>query len=181
VSLVELLLAISITTIIMVPIGGAIWFGLRTTGDTQTRLAQSNKADSFAALFVPDVQSTALSGATSPGQESATVCGNSATTVDLLLTQQPGVSSVSYYRVTTGTGANRTTTIYRRTCNTGVASVGIPVTGNFATPPAPTPGNPFSVLACGQDCTAVQVLLTQQDTNGKNSYPTNIQATLRVN
>jgi hypothetical protein len=177
---VELLLAISITTIIMVPIGGAIWFGLRTTGDTQTRLSQSNKADSLAALFVPDVQSTAFSGATSPGQELATVCGNSAMAVDLLLTQQPGVSSVSYYRVTSGAGANKTTTLYRRTCNAGVASVGIPVTGNFATPPSATPGNPFSVLMPGS-YTAVQVSLTQQDANGKNPYPTNILATLRVN
>jgi hypothetical protein len=29
--------------------------------------------------------------------------------------------------------------------------------------------------------TAVQVSLTQQDANGKNTYPTNILATLRVN
>src|SRR5260221_10372727 len=115
VSLIELLIALSITTIIMVPLGGAIFFGLRTTGDTQTRLQESNRADSFAALFVPDVQSAAVAATGVP--EAAAVCGNTATTVDLLLTTQPGVSSISYYRVTTGVAPNTTTVLYRRSCS----------------------------------------------------------------
>ena len=64
ISLIELLLAIGITTILVVPLVGAIFFGLRTTDATQTRLQQSDKADTLAALFTPDVQSsaTALTG-----------------------------------------------------------------------------------------------------------------------
>jgi Tfp pilus assembly protein PilV len=179
ISLIELLLAIAITTILVVPLVGAIFFGLRTTDATQTRLQQSNKADTLAALFTPDVQSsaTALTGVS----EDPTTCGSSATTVDLLLTLQPGVSSISYYHVTTGTAPNTTTILYRRTCQTGVASVRIPVTQSFTTPPSASVTNPFSILACGQSCTAVQVSLTQQDSSGKNVYPTNLQATLRVN
>ena len=55
-SLVELLIAISITTIIMVPLVGAIYFGFRTTNDTQTRLSESGKAGLMDSFFVPDVQ-----------------------------------------------------------------------------------------------------------------------------
>jgi Tfp pilus assembly protein PilV len=184
VSLIELLLAITITTILVVPLGGAIFFGLRTTDATQTRLQQSNKADSLAALFGPDVQSAATAATGVP--EDPAACGGTATTVDLLLTLQPGVSSISYYRVTSGTAPNTTTILYRRTCNAGSATAGIPVTQAFTTPPSSTTNNPFGVVVCGINgstpyCWSVQVALTQQDANRMYPYATNLQATLRVN
>ena len=72
-SLIELLIAISITGIIMGPIGFAIYFGLRSTADTQTRLIESNKANVFASYFAPDVQNAVTVGTNV--SESAAACG----------------------------------------------------------------------------------------------------------
>ena len=97
VSLVELLIAISITAIITVPLVGAIYFGFRTTGDTQTRLVESGKAGLMSSFFVPDVAERGRRSRRTLS-ETAAACGTPrAAPVNLLITAADG-SSVSYYR-----------------------------------------------------------------------------------
>ena len=162
VSLVELLIAISITGIIMVPIGGAIFFGFRATSGTQTRLEQSNHANVLASYFVPDVQGavTVAKGATD-----SAACGGSGSTADLVLTTNfAPPTSISYYR---GQGANQTT-LFRRTCSNGVPSGVARVVDNLQVAPAFTcidaNGNPASCATWG----GVSVTVVQD--NGKGEY-----------
>lgn len=115
VTLMELLIAITITGIIMIPIGGAIYVGLRTSVSTQNRVQESVGGNLLSTYFGPDVQNSVLVAANVP--EAVGVCP-SPRTVDLLLTTEAVVSSVSYYR---GTGATAGV-LYRRVCTAGVAA-----------------------------------------------------------
>ena len=56
VGLVELLVAISVTGILVPALGAAIYFGFRASGDSQTRLQEANGARILSSFFVPDVQ-----------------------------------------------------------------------------------------------------------------------------
>jgi Tfp pilus assembly protein PilV len=117
ITLTELLLAMVITAIIMVPIAGSVYTTVHTVAPTQNRIDESNGADLLASYFSADVQNAVTVdvaiGATL-ANESTTTCGASARPVDLLLTTAAdGTTSVSYYRGTTATDSN---VLYRRTC-----------------------------------------------------------------
>ena len=173
VSLVELLIAITITTIITVPLVGAIYFGFRTTGDTQTRLVESGKAGLMSSYFVADVQNAVT--IQKNVSETAAACGTPrAAPVNLLITAADG-SSVSYYR---GSLAGENTSyLYRRTCIFGTALAQPVILGLAGTPTF----NCRPTTDCvTQPWTSITAQLTQQDANGKNQYATTIQAAKRV-
>jgi prepilin-type N-terminal cleavage/methylation domain-containing protein len=128
-TLPELLIAIMITGIIMVPLGGAVFTTLHTAAPTQNRIDESNGADLLASYFEPDVQNAVSVSAANPAlvNEPSATCGASARPVALLLTTSAtGATTVSYYR---GTGATDTNVLYRRTCAVvgGVGTASQPV------------------------------------------------------
>ena len=187
VSLIELLIAITITGIIMGPIGFAFYFGLHTTTDTQNSLLESNKADLLASYFTPDVQNAVTVSAKTllnNPVESAAACGTGAQGVLLLLTTDAGgASSVSYWR---GTGTEQRM-LFRRTCTSGVASPRVKVIENLdLAPPGALKTADFTCLGPGgTDCTlptwqVVTASVTQSDSADRNVYPTTIQATRRI-
>lgn len=172
-SLIELLLAITITTILLVPLGYAFYFGMRGTSDTQTRLLQSNKATVLASFFVPDVQNAI--GA-QLGQSDAATCGAAAAkTANLLLTLADG-TTVSYYVVPGGGGSPGS--LWRRPCN-GAPQAQIRLISSLAaTQPVP---NVFSCDTAGcSGFNIVNATVRQQDAAGGNVYATNLQASRRV-
>jgi prepilin-type N-terminal cleavage/methylation domain-containing protein len=57
-TLVELLVAIAITGLIIGPLTAGLVIGLRTSGDTATRLAGSTEAQFLAIVLPPDIEST---------------------------------------------------------------------------------------------------------------------------
>ncbi len=171
VSLIELLIAISITGIIIVPIVSAIFFGFHTTGATQTAVAETNGANLMASYFGPDVQGAI--GATVNSSESP-ICGSVAGTVDLVLTAPDDTLtssvSVSYFR---GAGANAAN-LYRRTCAngavTGVARVASHVVQplNFS----------CDTSAC-VNFRSITATLVQGDAASANQYTTRLEAVRR--
>jgi prepilin-type N-terminal cleavage/methylation domain-containing protein len=188
-SLIEMLIAITISGIIATALTGAIYFGFQATGSTETRLSQSGKANLLASYFVEDVQNA--TGVGKGVTESAAACGAGAMPVALLLTQDtatPSTSSISYF---VGTGAN-STTLYRRTCDGGIPGVSLPVikglrpnTLTFACAPLNPPnGNPCVNTNPSNgipDWTSVTVNLTQQqDASGKSPYATTLVGSKRV-
>lgn len=174
ISLIELVLAITITSILLVPLGYAFYFGLHSTNDTQTRLIESNKATVLASLFSADVQNAI--GA-QLNQSDAAACGvASAQTANLLLTLSDG-STVSYY-VVPGGGANPGS-LWRRPCNNGTPLAQIRVISSLAaTQPVP------NLFSCDTPaCTGFNIVnasVKQQDAAGANVYITNLQASRRV-
>jgi prepilin-type N-terminal cleavage/methylation domain-containing protein len=172
VSLIELLIAISITGILMAPIGAAIYFGFRTTGATQARVAESDGANILASYFVPDLQGSVA--AATNATESPAACGGAGATVDLLVTTSfAPATSVSYYR---GTGANASI-LYRRTCSAGVVTGVARVLSNLdATSSTP-------IFTCNPaDCTVSKVVrahVDQVDLGGQNTYSTDLSAAER--
>jgi len=56
-TLIEMMMAIAITGIIIGPIGGAVFLGLRTADETSNRYASSNDAQTLSVWLPPDVQS----------------------------------------------------------------------------------------------------------------------------
>jgi hypothetical protein len=172
-SLIELLLAITITTILLVPLGYAFYFGLHGTGDTETRLLQSNKATVLASFFAPDVQNAI--GAQLNQSDAATCGAAAAKTANLLLTLADG-TTVSYY-VVPGIGPNPGS-LWRRPCN-GAPQAQIRLIASLAaTQPVP---NVFSCDTGGcSGFNIVNATVKQQDAAGGNMYTTSLQASRRV-
>ena len=175
VSLVELLIAISITSIIVVPLVGAIYFGFRTTGDTDTRLLYSGKAGLFTAYFVPDIENAVT--VQKNVAETAAACGTPRTAaVNLLITAADG-SSVSYYRGSAAVPGENTNDLYRKTC-AGGSGLAQPVILNLAATPTFTCRPTVDCVTL--PWTSITAALTQQDANAKNQYATTVQAAKRV-
>ena len=111
-TLTEMLIALSITTLMTTTIAAALYAGLRTNATAQYRVEEANAANKVSLYYAPDVQNgTAVATGTT---ESTAACGAGAQAVDLLVTTS-ATSSVSYYRGT-GTDAAK---LYRRTCTAG--------------------------------------------------------------
>jgi hypothetical protein len=172
-SLIELLIAISLTTILMVPLGYAFYFGIHNTGDTQTRLLESDKATLLASFFGSDVHNAI---GVQLNQSDASSCGAaSGRTVNMLLTMADG-STVSYYVVPGG--GTQPGSLYRRPCN-GSPEAQIRLISSLA-PSQPVP-NLFSCDTGGcVGFNTVNATVKQQDASQRNVYLTNLQATKRV-
>lgn len=162
VSLIELIIAMTLSSMLLVPLGAGFYFGLRSSADTQSRLTQSNRATLLSSYFSADVQGA--NAAATGTAESTSVCGASVVTADLLLSRPDG-SSISYSRGT-GAAANDWT---RRTCAAGVVTSSVRVVRNLAG--APTVTCPLTPTCA--------VTLTQTDPGGHGSYMTNLQASRR--
>jgi hypothetical protein len=162
VSLIELILAMALSTLLLVPLGAGFYFSLHASADTQSRLAQSNRATLLSSYFSADVQG-ATAAATGTA-ESTSVCGATVVTADLLLSTPSGIS-ISYSR---GVGA-ATTDWTRRTCAGGSVTSSARVIRNLAA--APTITCPLTP-SCA-------VTLTQTDPSGHGSYTTDLQASRR--
>jgi prepilin-type N-terminal cleavage/methylation domain-containing protein len=170
-TLIELVLVMTITALVITPIASAMFLGLRTEGDVQQRLSESNGAMQFSSYFGPDVQQALLVGVNTA--ESGTVCGANPLNVNLLLTLVPGQSSVSYY-----VDPANTKILRRRTCESGAVTGppgGIPVIRNLAA--APT-----FVCSPNADCSNWQTVSAtiQQAVSGNNPYNSTVQASRRI-
>jgi Tfp pilus assembly protein PilW len=168
ISLIELLIAIAITGLIVVPIGAAIYFGVRTSGATQTRVTQSNGSNLLASYLVPDVGGATTAGT---GVDDSVTCGVGGT-VDLMLTTSDIAESVSYFQ---GTGA-KSTVLYRRTCAggalTGLARV---ASGLSAAPSFVCDGG----NACVQGSVFHSVTVTLTQGAGASAYQSRVEAVRR--
>jgi prepilin-type N-terminal cleavage/methylation domain-containing protein len=162
VSLIELIIAMALSSVLMVPLGAGLYFGLRSTADTQIRLTQSNRATLLSSYFSADVQGA--NAAATGTAESTSVCGTAVVTADLLLSRPDG-TSVSYSR---GAGASATDWM-RRTCAGGTVTSSVRVIRNLA-------GAPTLTCALAPSCA---VTLTQTDPSGRGSYTTDLQASRR--
>lgn len=171
----EMLIAMVISAIIVVPITGSIFASLHTSASTMNRTGQTIGANMLSTYFGPDVQNAVqvMTGTT----ESDVVCGASPLQVDLLLTTVPGQSSISYYEdhSTPATSKN----LYRRTCNAGVASAPIILIHSLS--PSSSPN--FQCLPDCDDATwqTIVATVTQSDsTLNPAPFSTTVQASRRV-
>jgi prepilin-type N-terminal cleavage/methylation domain-containing protein len=162
VSLIELIIAMALSSMLLVPLGAGFYFGLRSSADTQSRLTQSNRATLLSSYFSADVQGA--NAAATGTAEATSVCGTAVVTADLLLSRPDG-SSVSYSR---GIGAAATDWM-RRTCAGGAVTSSVRVIRNLA-------GAPTIACPLTPSCA---VTLTQTDPAGHSSYTTNLQASRR--
>jgi len=193
ISIIELLIAMIITTIISAALVGSIYFGFRATSTTETHLAQSAKANILASYFAQDVQNA--TGVGKSVNEAASACGSGATQVALLLTQDtatPSLSSISYYTATVNNSLN----LYRRTCNAGVPSTPIMVAKGLKDDQTPAkvwltvtcaPFDPLSGACVNSnpsngipDWVSVTLAIAQHDSKGQSPYPTTVIGTKRV-
>jgi hypothetical protein len=169
VSLIELLIAISITTIILVPIGMAIYFGFQATGTTQTRIQETDSANVLASYFVPDVQGSV---AIAKGASDGVACGGAGQTANIVITTLASpTTTVSYYR---GTGANASV-LYRRTCSNGAVTATARVLRNIS-------GDPSFTCDLAVDCSAfrsVSLSVLQANAAAKEQYQTRLTASKR--
>jgi prepilin-type N-terminal cleavage/methylation domain-containing protein len=175
VSLIELIIAIAITGVILAPIGAAIYFGFRTTGDTQQMVSESSSANVMASYFTADGQG-AIAAAKSTSDTIS--CGPAAGAADLVLTMVASpTTTISYYR---GTGANATV-LYRRTCSngalTGVTRVATSLSG---TPDFACFINGTPVADCS-NFRSITASMLQQTAAGQSPYQTVVTATRRGN
>jgi prepilin-type N-terminal cleavage/methylation domain-containing protein len=165
-TLIEMVLAMSIAALVIGVLAAAMFLGLGTEHDVQTRLAESNSANLLASYFGPDMQQ---SGPVSiaPAASDAPYCGAAGGPVALLLPQNNNASSVSYFVDPTSPKVLR-----RRTCAGGAPTgppSGIAVVRNLsATPAAPD--------CHGSTCT-IQVT---QLVSGKLPYTTTLTGSRRV-
>jgi hypothetical protein len=158
VTLQDVLIAMTITGMLMVTLVGIIFSAFHTLGGAEAHITQSNGATLVASWFGPDVQNT-ISVATNVTEGSA--CP-SPRVVDLLLTTSTdGSSTISYYR---GTGANAST-MYRRSCTNGTASVPARMVRLLAGAP---------VFTCAPACDATWQTLTGTITQNDPRDPTNV-------
>jgi hypothetical protein len=169
VSLIELLVAIMITGVILAPIGAAIYFGFRTTGDTEQRVQETSSANVMASYFTVDVQGAV---AAAKNASDSISCGAAAGTADLVLTTLASpATTVSYYR---GSGPS-VGTLYRRTCSNGTLTGLTRVAASLS-------GAPTFTCDTAADCStfrSITASMLQQGTNGHVPYETVVTATKR--
>jgi Prokaryotic N-terminal methylation motif len=175
ITLIELLIAITLTGIMMGTLSGAIFIGFHTTGGTQKRVEESTSANILSSYFGSDVQSAQFVGVNV--SESTGICGAGAAVVGLLLTDAGRHNSVSYYQ---GTGA-QAAFLYRRTCSGGTAAGPTRVLSNLTGTAA---FNCSGVGGAG-DCTdagwqSVSATATQNDSQTQTPYTTALQGSRRV-
>ncbi|MCU1426090.1 MAG: hypothetical protein JWL83_90 [Actinomycetia bacterium] len=170
VTVADLLIAMVITGIIMVPIAGAIFVSLHTSGATQNRIQESAGANLLSSYFGTDVQNTTNVAINAP--ETTAACGAGAMpSVGLLLTTG-SASSISYSR---GTGANQNI-FSRRVCTNGAASTPVVLSRRLAATP---------VLVCTPDCTStgwksISATVVQSDPLNPGTFTTTVQGARRV-
>ena len=153
---------------ITVPIVASIFFGVRTTGATETRVGLSDNMNVLSAYFVPDVQQ-ALSADVNASDAAA--CGGPVTTVQLVLTTgHDPETSVSYF---VGVGANANF-LYRRTCSGGAPISTSRISNSLHGAPDFHPDTP------GPTFTSVTATLTQADPVGAGGlYTSRVEAVRR--
>ena len=106
-TLVELLVCVTILTVIMPAIGMAILAGLKGSGQNGTRLAESHSAQQATALFSADVMSATSfqTGVTSCGPSALiAMAWNDPTFAGGVLDPSAGAKSVTYAVATTAAG-----------------------------------------------------------------------------
>jgi hypothetical protein len=173
----ELLIAMLITTIIVVPLAGVMYTSVHTMVSTQNRIDESNGASFLSSYFGPDVQN-AVSIATGAGTvESSAACGATARAVDLLVTTTQ--MTISYYHDPSGPTAH---VLYRRTCTGGVPALPVRLLRNLSGAPTFTcldvNGLPLGACTLWQGLSGS---VTQADAqNPGSSYTVRVQATKRV-
>jgi Prokaryotic N-terminal methylation motif len=162
-TLIEMILTMLLLLVVIAPISSAMFLGLHTEADVQTRLAESNGANIAASYFAGDVQQ-ALLIATNTNESPA--CGGATGPVKLLLTQASLQSSVSYFVDPTDP-----TVLRRRACSNGAVvgpPTGVPVLHNLSSVPDPQ--------CNGVGCTWTLL----QQVSGKSPYSTTLVGTKRI-
>jgi hypothetical protein len=133
------MMAIAITGIIIGPIGGAVFLGLRTADETSNRYASSNDAQTLSVWLPPDVQSAGnqVGDVVTSGN---TECSGVTNVLRLKWRETQG-STTNTYVAAYATGLNANTGIYRLTryyCVNGGAATTHVVARNLANATAAT-------------------------------------------
>ena len=171
----ELLIAMVISAIIVVPLTSAIYTSLHASSSTMGKTRQSVAANLLSSYFGTDVQNAVQVGTNVT--ESSVVCGAAARPVALLLTTSPGNSSISYFQGSTPATAKF---LYRRTCAVGAGGTGA------ANPPIPVIRDASAAtFACVPSCgdtvwQSVTASVSQTDALNPVAYVARVQASRRV-
>jgi prepilin-type N-terminal cleavage/methylation domain-containing protein len=151
-TLPELMVAIVILGIIIVPLTSAIIVGLLTTSDAQTRLTESQNAVISSAFWAGDVQSADGTVATNGGPP----CGDGTGVITVAKfgwADDISPSNVAYYFIKTSAAAN---VLYRRFCRGSTQ-----ISQGTIAPELTTASNP--AVVCTPSCvkpTSVRVTMT---------------------
>jgi prepilin-type N-terminal cleavage/methylation domain-containing protein len=128
-TLIEVIATVAILGIIVVPLGTAMVFGLRTMFDTQEQLARTSDVRQLSAYFPADVQSVDATGVDPSDDNNAQICKADAGQTNLISfvwDEDLGISGQSMARyIATGEGKN--SKIIRRFCR-GAADPNQPAT-----------------------------------------------------
>jgi len=175
-TLQEMLIAMVVSAIIAVPIGGALYTSLHTTSATLNRTSESVGANVLSNYFGTDVQNAAQ-----VTTNTTTACLGSQP-VGLLLTATNGVSSIAYYQ---GTAPGTTTNLYRSACTSaGVLKSTAVTMRNLAPVASPVTYSCLdasgTAIACGPTWSGVRIVATQADSRNAGPYKTTVQAQRRV-
>jgi prepilin-type N-terminal cleavage/methylation domain-containing protein len=175
-TVIELLIALTVSGLILAPLAAAIFVGFRTTGDTQTRLAQSDSANVLAAYFIPDVQNASILGFGATQLD----CGSASGPVDIALTWLPyqaASSTVGYYTADVG----GKTELRRRVCRGDDIVAEVKVLGNVTGGVTPACVNSAGGACNGSlsDWRSVTLAVTQQ-APGDSPYQTTLTASRRI-
>jgi prepilin-type N-terminal cleavage/methylation domain-containing protein len=161
-TLIEMVLTMTLLGLVVGAVSAAMFLGIGTERDVQTRLAESNSANLLASYFVPDVQQ---SGPPSTNVSDGPYCGAAGGTVALLLPQNNNESSVSYF-----VDPANAKVLRRRTCTAGAptgAPSGLAVVRNLSAPPT---------VSCPTTCT----ITVSQSVAGKLPYTTTLTGSRRA-
>jgi hypothetical protein len=168
-TLQEMLIAMVVSAIIAVPIGGALFTSLHTTNSTIARTRETVDANLLSTYFGTDVQNAAQVATGSTDN-----CGGLA---GLVLTATGGSTTISYYQ---GTGAS-TTNLYRHICNGATPTSTLVLVRNLAGPVNFSCVNASSTtVPCSAGWTAVQIVATQSNAQAAGLYTTTVQGQRRV-
>lgn len=141
VSLLEVLIALAIVSLISVPMAAWMMLGFRSSDASERRLQDSNSTNLLATWWARDVQSAAaitLGGPDCVGGEGAVGTAGTTGAVVLGAVDATGSGRVVYTVLTEGTPA--VTSLFRRTCKVAPAAGDVTDVSRLATDIALPPG-----------------------------------------
>jgi prepilin-type N-terminal cleavage/methylation domain-containing protein len=155
-TLVELIMSLTLLSVIMGPLTGAVIIGLRTADGTNQKLSDSHDEQLVATYLVKDVQSASTVSTTDVS------CGTAGVVVARLSWADPdGTAKAASYRVDAGT-------VVRNYCENGSLRQGFPVAHGLGS----------AQIACAPSCMADWKTLTMTVTEA-SGYSFAISASRR--
>jgi Tfp pilus assembly protein FimT len=168
VTLIELMLAVMLLGIIIVPLTSAMITGLITTGEARARLSESRSPLFTSAFFADDAQSSDVNGI-SVGPTPA--CGSGTNVVSFTWTEDTTQYQASYVTTTT----NGTPVLKRNFCSGGapdVSTLAPVLTDPAVTPPTVTCTDAAgTVVSCAVGTSAIRRIELDATTPNRENDP----------